>query len=111
MVARPRDYYSTTAWYRRVDAVRARARGLCEFCQHRRMAHCHHRTYARFGQEPLTDLMGVCAACHRAIHGLLRLGTALVCDEASLLATGDSGMGLTRAWTTYLATRKERVYG
>ena len=111
MGRRPRDYYYTSVWYRRVDAVRARARGRCEFCQVRRMQHCHHRTYARFGAEPLTDLMAVDRLCHRAIHGLLPLGTVLTCADGSLLAEGDSGMGLSVRWRAYLASCKEHVYG
>lgn len=103
MSAVPR-YYLTSAWYRRRDAVRARARGRCEFCRHRAMQHLHHRTYVRFGQERLTDLMGVCGACHRAIHGLLRRGTTLTCTEESLLACGDSGLGHSPLWRAYLRT-------
>jgi hypothetical protein len=108
--ARLGAYYFTSAWYRRVDAVRARARGRCEFCQHRRMQHCHHRTYVRFGQEPLSDLMGVCRLCHQAIHRLGRRTSPLLCAEGSLLAEGDSGMGLSRQWRAYLATCKEGRY-
>jgi hypothetical protein len=100
-------YYYTDAWYTRVGAVRHRACGRCEFCQHRRMQHCHHRTYARFGQEPLSDLMAVCRLCHQAIHHLGRRMLPLTCAEGSLLAEGDSGMGLSRQWRMYLAMRKE----
>lgn len=104
-------YYTTPAWYRRKDAVRIRARGRCEFCRHRPMQHLHHRTYDHFGREPLSDLMAVCRACHRAIHGLLRRGTRLTCTEDSLLANGDSGLGLSARWKAYLRTcqRQEDV--
>jgi hypothetical protein len=75
------------------------------------MQHCHHRTYARFGHEPLSDLMGVCAACHLTIHRLVRWKRPLTCVDGSLLALGDSGMGLPPRWTTYLATCKEHGHG
>ena len=97
-------YYSTPAWFQVRDAVRARARGRCEFCQVRPMQHCHHRTYVRFGQERLADLMAVCQACHQAIHGLLKRGTVLTCAEGSLLAMDDSGLGMSSGWRQYLRT-------
>lgn len=103
-------YYSTSAWYARRDAVRVRARGRCEFCQRRPMQHVHHRTYSHFGQEPLGDLMSVCAACHRAIHGLAPWGTALMCAPGSLLALGDSGKGHTVLWTRYLTMQRGEGY-
>jgi ferric-dicitrate binding protein FerR (iron transport regulator) len=96
-------YYHTAAWYARRDAVRARAKGRCEFCRWRPMQHVHHRTYASFGQEPLEHLMAVCQACHRAIHGLGRFGAALTCATGSLLHQGDSGMGSSEPWRRYLA--------
>lgn|GEM_PF-2186029 len=101
-VPRPSAYYHTPAWYRRCAQVRRRARGRCEFCQHRAMTQTHHRTYATFGQEPLRDLMGVCDLCHRAIHGLLRRGRVLTCREDSLLMLGDRGLGDSRLWRAYL---------
>jgi hypothetical protein len=100
------DYYYTAAWYARRDAVRARARGRCEFCRWRPMQHAHHRSYERFGQEPLSDLMAVCGACHRAIHGLGRLGAELTCAPGSLLHQGDRGMGSSEPWRRYLASQK-----
>ncbi len=104
-------YYTTPAWYRRKDAVRHRAGGICEFCRHRRMTQLHHRTYANFGREPLSELMAVCRACHRAIHGLLRRGTRLTCTEESLLARGDRGVGDSALWKAYLRAcqRQEAV--
>jgi hypothetical protein len=32
------------------------------------MREVHHLTYARLGDEPLSDLLGLCKSCHRAIH-------------------------------------------
>lgn len=99
-------YYRTRAWYGRRAAVRTRARGRCEFCRVRAVAHVHHRTYADFGKEPLAALMGCCAPCHAAIHGRRRARTPLTCAAGSLLARGDSGRGISVLWTRYLATVK-----
>jgi hypothetical protein len=95
------QYYATAAWYARRDDVRQRAQGRCEFCRWRPMQEVHHRTYAHFGHEPLADLMAVCSACHRAIHGLWPWGKELTCAKGSLLDQGDSGMGDTAAWDAY----------
>lgn len=102
-------YYHTAAWYARRHAVRTRAGSRCEFCRLRRMEHVHHRTYAHFGQEPLGDLMGVCALCHRTIHRLVRGHRPVTCAPGSLLARGDSGLGHTRLWNTYLAGHHVRA--
>jgi predicted HNH restriction endonuclease len=106
-MAEAQAYYYTPTWYARKDKVRARAGRRCEFCRYRVGVHCHHRSYARFGREHLNDLMLVCLACHRAIHGLTR--RTLTCAEGSLLAQGDSGMGDGALWQAYLsAARKAR---
>ena len=97
-------YYRSPAWYRRRDHVRARAGRLCEFCRRRPLTQIHHRSYGHFGAEPLRELMGVCRACHRAIHGLSR--RPLTCQRDSLVDRGDSGMGTTVHWQAYLATVK-----
>jgi hypothetical protein len=97
-----KDYYRTRAWYARCDAVRQRARGQCEFCRWRPMEQTHHRTYAHFGAEPLTDLMGVCDLCHRVIHGLTGFGRTARWHPTSLLARGDSGLGESALWLAYL---------
>ena len=101
-----RAYYRTPAWYRRHAEVRARAQGRCEFCGWRPMQQVHHRTYARFGQEPLRDLMAVCISCHRYIH---RRGRRPLCAAKSLLAQGDRGFGMSTLWQAYLRKSKQTI--
>ena len=33
------------------------------------MEHCHHKTYDSLGDEPLSDLEGLCGDCHAFVHG------------------------------------------
>lgn len=46
----------------------------------------HHWTYERLGREELSDLILVCTACHKRIHGMERRGVPL--DEATFKVTG-----------------------
>lgn len=38
--------------------------GVCQRCAARPIENVHHLTYANLGNEPLSDLMGVCRPCH-----------------------------------------------
>lgn len=38
---------------------------MCSHCNSKRQIQCHHLTYVRLGKEPLSDLMVLCARCHR----------------------------------------------
>jgi hypothetical protein len=95
-------YYTSTEWYARRATVQRRAGRACEFCRRRPLMQVHHRSYARFRQEPLADLMGVCSACHRWIHGMAQGSSTLTCAPDSLLACGDTGLGSTPPWEAYL---------
>lgn len=44
----------------------------CQACGSRNHLHVHHKSYDRFGREPLTDLAGLCNTCHRAVHAIHR---------------------------------------
>lgn len=72
MPTRP-EYYSyiqSAAWFTRTASVRIRNKGLCELCCLRYGSVVHHRTYDRLGQEDEKDLLHLCTACHRLVHGL-----------------------------------------
>jgi phage terminase large subunit GpA-like protein len=96
---RDKAYYTTKEWQARCEAVKMRCRARCEYCGSRPVQNVHHRTYARWMQEPLEDLMGVCRACHCLIHGLRN--TVHIAD-GSLADQGDSGMGTSAVWRGYL---------
>lgn len=61
-------YLCSREWIQRKDAVRRRSKGTCERCHRDRASQCHHKTYARLFNEPLTDLQDLCDGCHRFVH-------------------------------------------
>ena len=60
------DYYmQSPPWFDRRAKVIERARGHCEKCGcPTERFEVHHKTYDRFGSEPLEDLEALCAPCH-----------------------------------------------
>jgi 5-methylcytosine-specific restriction endonuclease McrA len=62
-------YLDSPEWAKLREAVRARCKNRCERCQMWRMEHVHHISYDMLFQERLTDLVGLCEACHKFIHG------------------------------------------
>lgn len=63
-----RDYLKTPEWAaRRSDALR-RARYRCQACAEGGNLHVHHRTCVRRGAEYASDLIVLCADCHRVFH-------------------------------------------
>ena len=87
-------------WWALKDWIKQRAGFVCEYCRKRGIEDLHHRTYAREGQENVEDLMGVCRACHRAIHSG---SVGLVVSDDSIANLGDSGLGIDGVvWQNYL---------
>lgn len=63
-----RDYLKTPEWSaKRADALR-RSLYRCQTCAVGGELHVHHRTYARRGDELASDLVVLCADCHRIFH-------------------------------------------
>ena len=62
-------YYCSREWAERRNVIRKRSGGTCERCKHDQASHTHHLTYARLYNEPLEDLIDICQACHRFVHG------------------------------------------
>ena len=89
------DWY----WWSLKDRVKARGQNRCEFCERRSIHALHHRTYDRFGHEYARDVMGVCSACHKFIHGRLN---KIVVNRGSLADLGDRGIGSNDIWKDYL---------
>jgi hypothetical protein len=99
-VRRAADAY----WYQLKDQARIRGRGKCEYCGLREIRALHHRTYAREGQELMSDVMCVCWTCHRVIHGRHNRSTFTVAP-GSLADLGDTGrdyFGVGKLWQAYL---------
>ncbi len=61
-------YMRSKAWRSLRVQVIKRAKGICERCEIHPVAHVHHKTYERFGKEPLSDLEGLCVKCHLILH-------------------------------------------
>jgi 5-methylcytosine-specific restriction endonuclease McrA len=61
-------YMRSHQWRARRLSVIRRCRGICERCKRLPVSSVHHLTYARFGNELLEDLLGVCVKCHRTLH-------------------------------------------
>lgn len=57
-------------WKAKRFRVFVRAKFVCEKCRRRKATQVHHKTYKRIFNEPLSDLLAVCAPCHRKIHGI-----------------------------------------
>jgi hypothetical protein len=67
--ARYAEYRQTQAWRQRCALVRKRERDTCQGCMQAFGQHVHHLTYARVGDELLTDLVLYCQSCHERAHG------------------------------------------
>lgn len=101
-----RDYYTTKAWYDKIDEVKSRVgTSKCEFCDLRYASECHHRTYQRFGgmEEP-EDLMMVCKRCHGWMHGNIR---SVLYASGSLAEGTDTGKGLTPEWLQHCEKKRK----
>lgn len=71
---RYKNYLKSPAWKNKRAQVIFRDAGQCRAtrggvpCGSRDGLEVHHLTYARFGKEPLGDLITLCHHCHKAIH-------------------------------------------
>lgn len=63
-----KDYLRSPEWHRKRVAVILRCKGICERCGLWPVVFIHHLSYAHLGDEPLTDLLGVCVKCHKELH-------------------------------------------
>jgi 5-methylcytosine-specific restriction endonuclease McrA len=61
-------YMNSPQWAQKRNMVIQRCGGVCEDCGTARVAHVHHLTYVRFGNELPSDLKGLCIDCHQAAH-------------------------------------------
>jgi len=65
------EYALTPEWRTRRNRVLFRAGKQCELCEERESLQVHHKTYERYGQELLTDLIALCRECHARHHNVL----------------------------------------
>jgi hypothetical protein len=90
-------------WWNLKDRAKTRAFNHCEWCRLRHVNVLHHRHYETKYVERLHDVMALCHACHRMIHGLWPLDHAICVIENSLATLGDDGFGMNQLWLNYLA--------
>jgi len=62
------DYIKSDKWKKRANDARRRANFHCQICNSSKNLHVHHRTYERLGNEKPTDLIVLCAECHKLFH-------------------------------------------
>ncbi len=61
-------YMKSNKWYTKRNNVKKRANNICENCNNNLVQEIHHLSYENFGNEPLTDLQGLCSDCHKECH-------------------------------------------
>jgi 5-methylcytosine-specific restriction endonuclease McrA len=67
------DYLQTADWKIRREGALKRAGFSCQVCSGNGELHVHHRTYLRRGNEAESDLIVLCATCHKLFHEYGRL--------------------------------------
>ena len=60
-------YLCSREWAEKRQAVVKRANGVCERCGLSKVEEIHHKSYDRLFDEPVEDLQGLCAACHKYV--------------------------------------------
>ena len=63
-------YYKSKLWIKLLDRK-------CYCCQEKKSCDLHHKTYKRFENEKLSDLVAICRECHTEVHEIERLGSSL----------------------------------
>lgn len=64
------EYIRSDEWKKKRILVAQRENHRCQMCGELVVVHyhIHHKTYARFGNEDLDDLMFLCEDCHTKLH-------------------------------------------
>jgi 5-methylcytosine-specific restriction endonuclease McrA len=62
------EYLKTEHWQEVRKAAIKRAKFRCQTCNANKPLQVHHRTYERRGQEYSTDVIALCADCHKTFH-------------------------------------------
>lgn len=80
-----KQYIGSESWRARRRQYFAKFGRDCKGCgEQLSRIHVHHKTYERFGNEDLNDLVSVCEACHAMIHQRHQLG-GVTLEQATTL--------------------------
>jgi len=86
-------YLETDCWIKQIRrAALQRCNSTCEAhlrCCGARATEVHHMTYDNIGREQPGDVIGVCAACHRALHKINEPRVVAVNDNEPVLPMFD----------------------
>ena len=63
-------YYQSEKWKQKRIKVLERDGYICKACETNKATQVHHKSYEFFSNEPLFDLVSVCAPCHEKIERL-----------------------------------------
>lgn len=63
-------YYKSKLWTKLLGME-------CYCCQQKKPCDLHHKTYKRFENEKLSDLVAICRDCHAEVHKIGKLGSSL----------------------------------
>ena len=63
------NYYQSKEWFEKRKQKLIGSNYSCSICMSGQNLHVHHRTYAHFKHEPLSDLIVLCKTCHELVKG------------------------------------------
>lgn len=87
-------YMGSRAWALVREKVKRRAHEMCERGCGAQLRQVHHLTYARIGHEELSDLMGLCEACHEFLSAKTDVDPVVEAILADFRAGGISEDGI-----------------
>jgi len=66
-----REYLDSQVWFEKRAIALTRDGHRCRLCYSKRNVNVHHRRYPKvLGEEPLNDLITLCAKCHEKFHDI-----------------------------------------
>lgn len=84
------EYLQSDHWKKLTEETKRLAGYRCQVCGSEGILHTHHNTYERIGDEFQSDLIALCASCHKLFHGkkkkvlvYLKNGGQVFCDSLS----------------------------
>lgn len=70
------EYLQSATWQTKRRKKLVQANGRCQVCGSDARLEVHHNTYARVGNERMSDLLVLCRECHQLFHDERRLNSS-----------------------------------